>query len=84
METLTIKVDNTVNVDFLRELLSKFSFVKEIESNKKQPLPAKIRYKMLPIRWATTEPKTEDFTSIISDRKLSLTEIREKAWKRNW
>ncbi|MEI8045737.1 MAG: hypothetical protein WCI92_00050 [Bacteroidota bacterium] len=84
MKTLTIKVDNTVNVNFLRELLSKFSFVKEIESNEKQPLPAKTRHKMMPIRWATAEPKTEDFTSIISDRKLSLTEIREKAWKRNW
>ncbi len=68
---------------FLRELLSKFSFVKAIESGEKQPSAFKNRYKSLPIQWATAEPKTEDFTNIISDRKLSLTEIREKAWKRS-
>ncbi|MDO9254827.1 MAG: hypothetical protein Q7U54_04875 [Bacteroidales bacterium] len=31
METLTIKVESRGNVDFLRKLLSKFSFVKAIE-----------------------------------------------------
>jgi len=40
-------------------------------------------YADLPITWATEEPKIEDFTNIITDRILSLTEIREKSWKRN-
>ena len=84
METLTIKVDTTVNVDFLKELLSKFSFVKAIESVDDHPLAIEDKYKSLPIHWATAEPKTEDFTTILTDRKLSLTEIRDKAWKRNW
>lgn len=84
METLTIKVDSRRNVDFLRNLLSKFSFVKAIETNDEKPQSIKERYKMLPVRWATAQPKVEDFTSILDDRKISLTEIREKAWKRNW
>lgn len=84
METLTIKVDSRRNVDFLRNLLSKFSFVKAIETNEEKPQSLQERYKMLPVRWATAEPKVEDFTSIVADRKISLTEIREKAWKRNW
>ena len=33
---------------------------------------------MLPIRWAAEVPKVEDFTSIVTDHKLSLTEIRDK------
>ncbi len=74
METITIRVDNSSNALFLQELLQKFQFVKAIE---------KERYKMLPIHWATEKPNIEDFTSIVTDRKLSLTEIREKAWKRN-
>jgi len=44
----------------------------------------KERYKDLPIRWATEKPNIEYFTSIITDRKLALTEIREKAWKRKY
>lgn len=84
METLTVKVDSRGNVDFLRKLLSKFSFVKAIETNEEKPNGIKEKYKTLPIHWATEKPKVDDFTNIIEGRKLSLTEIREKAWKRNW
>ncbi len=83
METITIKVDNTANALFLQELLLKFQFVKAIETGKKNKVSLKERYKTLPIHWATAKPSIEDFTSIVTNRKLSLTEIREKAWKRN-
>jgi len=83
METITIRVDNSSNALFLQELLQKFQFVKAIETSKKRETNIKERYKMLPIHWATEKPNIEDFTSIVTDRKLSLTEIREKAWKRN-
>ena len=82
MEILTIKVDNRVNALFLRELLQKFQFVKAIETEEKQKTGIKERYKNLPIHWATEKPVIEDFTNI-TERKLSLSEIREKAWKRN-
>jgi len=83
METLTIKVDTTANAMFLQELLLKFQFVKAVETGKKQKASLEERYKTLPIHWATEKPSIADFTNIVSDRKLSLTEIREKAWKRS-
>lgn len=83
MESLIIKVDNTANVAFLTELLSKFKFVKAIEPSKKKLNGIKEVYKNLPIQWATQSPNIDDFTNIIKDRKLSLSEIREKAWKRS-
>ncbi|HAN79548.1 MAG TPA: hypothetical protein DCQ31_18190 [Bacteroidales bacterium] len=84
METLIITVDNSANALFLQELLQKFQFVKAIETENKHEKNLQERYKLLPVRWASAKPNITDFTCILVNRKLSITEIREKAWKRNW
>ncbi len=84
MQTLTIKVDNQENALFLQELLQKFQFVKSVETKINKEFFLKSRYRNVPIQWATEKPRMQDFTSILQNRKLSLAEIREKAWKRNW
>lgn len=84
MQTLTIKVDNQENALFLQELLQKFQFVKSVETKINKTIALKSRYRNIPIRWATEKPHKQDFTTILQSRKLSLAEIREKAWKRNW
>jgi len=99
MKTINITIENDQNIEFLIELLKNFYFISNIEllTNKKKKEKRKKEvtnfenhiaelkqiYNNIPITWATEEPKIEDFTNIITDRKLSLTEIREKSWKRN-
>jgi len=82
METLTIKVENMDDAIFLRELLGKFKFVKEIETSNGHE-DFKEQYRNMPIQWATEKPSIKVATSVVKDRKLTLTEIRDKAWKRS-
>ncbi len=81
MQTLTIKISDSQNLDFLIELLSKFSFVEEIKTATRevhlQPFS-----NGLPIRKATGKPSINDFAGMWQDNPKTLEQIREKAWKR--
>ena len=82
MQTLTIKIKDSTNINFLIELLSKFSFVEEIKTAKKQ-FKAQELHGSLSIRPATGKPIIEDFAGLWQENPKTLEQIREKAWKRD-
>lgn len=79
MQTLTIKINDNANVEFLIQLLSKFNFVAEIKkSNGKSNISDDSS-----ILWATGKASISDFAGIWEKSPKTLKQIREKAWKRN-
>jgi hypothetical protein len=80
MQTITIKINDSQNVEFLIELLRKFNFVEEIEANSK--LLKKNNKIDLPIRKPIGIPSIEDFAGMWKDNPKTLEQIRYKAWKR--
>jgi len=81
MKTLTIKINDSQSIDFLIELLSKFSFVEEIETETIQMKIQSIQ-SSLPIRPASGKPSISDFAGMWQDNPKTLEQIRNKAWKR--
>jgi len=81
MQSITIKISDNQNIDFLIELLSKFSFVEEIKTSTKE-VKFKNLNNLLPIRKAKGKPSISDFAGLWQTPK-TLEQIREKAWKRN-
>ena len=79
MQTLTIKINDNHSIDFLIELLCKFSFVEEITTETKQ-VKTQASVKELPIRQAKGKPSINDFAGIWQDNPKTLEQIREKAW----
>jgi hypothetical protein len=81
MPTLTIKIDDSQNIDSLIEILSKFAFVEEIS---KTPEPEQLHpgNGVSPIRRATGKPSIKDFAGLWQNNPKTLEQIREKAWKR--
>ncbi len=97
MQTLTIKINNESRTAFLIDLLKQFDFVSEIKlptiSKKRQKAnehsslhlsELKEKYKHLPIVWGEGNADIADFVGIWKDKDISIEQIREKAWKRNW
>ncbi len=78
METLTIKINDSQSLDFLVNLLSRFSFVEEIKSTARENLFSK----SLPIRKAQGTPAIDDFAGFWQENPKTLEQIRQKAWKR--
>jgi len=81
MQTLTVTINDSQNIDFLVELLSKFSFVEEIKSATKH-ITFQKNESSIPIRRAKGKPSIEDFAGMWKDNPKTLEQIREKAWKR--
>jgi len=81
METLTIKFNDIDNMPFLIELLSKFTFVEEIETSYQLINLQAIQNKST-IRKAEGKPSIDDFAGIWQNNPKTLEQIREKAWKR--
>lgn len=82
METLIVKVEGQENISFLITLLHKFDFVTvvkdKIEYNSLNSISNKI-----PIQWAKSKPSISDFAGIWEDRDITISKLREKAWKRS-
>ena len=78
MLSLTIKVNDKQNLDFLINLLSKFSFVEEIQSDSKENLFSK----NLPMRKAQGRPSINDFAGMWQENPKTLEQIGKNAWKR--
>jgi hypothetical protein len=81
MTTLTIKINDSQNIDSLIEILSKFAFVEEIKK-----IPEQEEVKMAAgtshIRKAKGKPSISDFAGLWQQSPKTLEQIREKAWKR--
>ncbi len=60
MQTLTIKINDNNNVEFLIQLLKKFNFVAEIQTSKKRSNSFDDAH----IIWATGKPSISDFAGI--------------------
>ena len=43
----------------------------------------KEKYKDLPITWGDGKPDIQDLAGIWKDKKITLQQLRDKAWKRN-
>lgn len=81
MPTLTIKIDDSQNIDSLIEILSKFAFVEDIKKTPEhEELPASSGTS--PIRRAIGKPSINDFAGLWQNNPKTLEQIREKAWKR--
>ncbi len=84
MQSITIKIDNNQNKDFLIELLSKFNFITEISTNannSNRKLSNIDDYSSFSI--PEGKPEISDFAGIWENSPKTLEQIREKAWKRN-
>jgi len=79
MNVLTIKIDNSQNLNFLVELLSKFSFVEEIKTMHKTEVTS---YSAFPIRLPSGQASIDDFAGLWQEAPKTLEQIRQKAWKR--
>lgn len=82
MTTLTIKINDSQNIDSLIEILSKFAFVEEIKKSTEQE-PRKPANGNSSIRSATGKPSINDFAGLWQHNPKTLDQIGEKAWKRN-
>lgn len=82
MPTLTIKIDDSQNIDSLIEILSKFAFVEEISKTPEQEQQHSTNGAS-PIRRAKGKPSINDFAGLWQNNPITLEQIREKAWKRN-
>ena len=80
MQTLTIKIKDKKDVDFLIELLSKFAFVEEIKTAPRQ-IQSEEDY-ITSFRLPKGKPSIDDFKGLWQDNPKTLEQIREKAWKR--
>ncbi len=80
METITIKIEGRENMSFFVKLLQKFSFIKEVKVNTAKTTP---NISEAPIEWAKDQPAITDFNGLWHDYDISLSEIREKGWKRS-
>jgi hypothetical protein len=83
METIIVKVDNKKNLSFLLNLLSKLNFVADIQLKTNQQNHRLSNYGSLPIEWAESKPAITDFAEIWKDRGITLSQLRDSAWKRN-
>jgi len=81
MTTLTIKINDSQNIDSLIEILSKFAFVEEIKKSDESEL-SDSNNGASPIRKATGKPSINDFAGLWQKNPKTLEQIREKAWKR--
>ena len=82
MQSITIKIDNNQNKDFLIELLSKFSFITEISTNTNNS--NKISNNIdSSFSMPEGKPDISDFAGIWENSPKTLEQIREKALKRN-
>lgn len=82
MPTLTIKINDSQNIDSLIEILSKFAFVEEIKKTE-EPQQLHSDNGASPIRRATGKPSIQDFAGLWQNNPKTLEQIREKAWKRD-
>jgi len=81
MQTLTLKINDSQNIDFLIELLSKFAFVEEIKTTSKE-VRLNVSPEILPLRKTSGKPSIDDFAGIWQNTPKTLEQIRETAWKR--
>jgi len=81
MTTLTIKINDSQNIDSLIEILGKFAFVEEIKKTV-EPEQQHLSNGTSPIRRATGKPSINDFAGLWQQNPKTLEQIREKAWKR--
>lgn len=81
MPTLTIKINDSQNIDSLIEILSKFAFVEEIKKTSEQE-HVKSMKDASSVRKATGKPSITDFAGLWQHNPKTLEQIREKAWKR--
>ena len=81
MTTLTIKINDSQNIDSLIEILSKFAFVEEIKKSPEQET-LKPTNGTSSMRKATGKPSINDFAGLWQHNPKTLDQIREKARKR--
>jgi hypothetical protein len=81
MPTLTIKINDSQNIDSFIEILSKFVFVEDVRKTSDNDLVESSLSKS-PIRRATGKPSINDFAGLWQQNPKTLEQIREKAWKR--
>ena len=81
MPTLTIKINDSQNIDSFIEILSKFVFVEDVRKTSDNEFLESSPRKS-PIRRATGKPSISDFAGLWQQNPKTLEQIREKAWKR--
>ena len=80
MQTITVQIDDK-NVDFFIELLKKLNFNTQIQiaNSIKKPTNKELASS---IRLPKGKPSINDFAGFWSDNPITLSQIREQAWKR--
>ncbi len=80
MQTMTIKINDDKNFDFLVELLSKFSFVKEIKAEGSSV--SNIGNSQISISKPSGTPSIEDFAGMWEKSPKTIEQIRTTGWQR--
>ncbi len=80
MQTMTIKINDDKNFAFLVELLSKFSFVKEIKTEGSAVLIAE--KSNISISKPSGTPSIEDFAGMWEKSPKTIEQIRATGWQR--
>ena len=80
MQTMTIKINDDKNYAFLVELLSKFSFVKEIRTESSSVSIAE--KSNISISKPSGTPSIEDFAGMWEKSPKTIEQIRATGWQR--
>jgi len=87
MQTIQIDFEAGVNIQLFIEWLSKFDNIRNItlfETKEIKTTNNEDDYSHLPIEWGKQRSKIDDLAGIWEGKGITLEQIREKAWKRNW